>query len=276
MKKILLGTIVLALGLGLTGCGSNSPEEVAETFASSLSSLDIEEAKSVASEDVQKKLKRLSSICSQPLVRKLTDETITVLNNIDKKSKDKQYDAQLKDILSQLEKDIVKIQEEIKQDIISQYGSPKNIPKELREKLMNEALEKMVKLTNPLVEKEFKIFNIKTENPDKLKRVIAEFMYKGGRGTRVNRGNLYVLKNIVKDIVAKNPDKITPQCIEKYTEFGLIDEINVIETKQDSPDSANVRLELIDDHGKPKKVSVEVEKIKEKWKVSELYLDTYF
>lgn len=276
MKKILLGTIVLTLGLGLTGCGSNSPEDVAKTFASSLSSANMNEAKSVASEEVQKKLKRLSSICNQKVVKKLTDETIVVLNDIEKKSKDKKYDAQLKDMLSQFEKDTVTIQGEIKQDIISKYGSPKNIPEELREKLMNEALEKMVELTNPLVEKQFEIFDIKTEHPDRVKRIIAKFMYKGGMGTRVNRRNLYVLEGIVGDIVAESQEKITLQCIDKYTEFGLVDDINVIETKQDSPDSANVRLELIRDDGKSKKVSVEVEKIKDEWKISDLYLDTFF
>lgn len=276
MRKIILGTIVLALGLGLTGCGNNSPEEVAETFASSLSSADMKEAKSVASEDVQKKLKRLSSICSQPVVKKLTDETIVVLNDMEKKSKNKKYDAQIKDMLSQFEKDTVTIQEEIKQDIISKYGSPKNIPEELREKLMNEAFEKIADVTYPLVEKEFEIFDIKTEHPEEMKKIIAVFMHKGGRGTRVTRGNVHVLKDIVENIVAENPDKITPQCVSKYTEFGLIDEINVIETKQNSPDSANVRLELIRDDGKSKKVSINIEKIKDEWKVSNLYLDTFF
>ncbi len=276
MKKTLLGTTTLALALLLSGCGSNSPEEVAETFASSLSSADIKEAKSVASEDVHRKLKRLNTICSQPAVKKLTDEAIIVLNDMEKKSKDKKYDARLKDVLSQLEKDMAEMQKEIEKDIIAKYGSPKNIPEELREKLMNDAFDKLADITKPVVEKEFEIFNIKTDHPNKIKKIIAVFMYKGGRGTRVNRGNVHVLKDIVQDVVAQGSEKITPQCIAKYTEFGLIDKINVIETKQNSPDSARVRLELIEGNGKSKKVSIDVEKIKDEWKVSDMYLDTFF
>ena len=276
MKKTLLGTATLTLSLLLAGCGSNSPEEVAETFANSLSIADINEAKNVASEKVQKKLKRLNIICSQSEIKKITDAAIVVLNEMENKSKDKKYDVQLKDMLSQFEKDMAEMQKDVEKEIISKYGSPKNIPEELREKLMNKAFDRLTGITKPMVEKQFEIFDIKTENPDKIKNIVAVFMYKGGNGTKVNRGNLHVLKGIVSDAVSKNPKKITPQCIAKYTKFGLINEINTIEMKQDSPDSADVRLELITKDGKSKKVSIDVEKIKDEWKVSELYLDTYF
>jgi len=275
MKKIAYATVVLALGMGLAGCGSNTPEEVAKIFASSLSNTDIEEVNSVASEDVQQKLKSLGSICNKPAVTKLADETIVVLNTIEKKSIDKKYSEQLKKVLDQNKQDMKKLTKEIEEDYISRFGSLKNLPKESKDEEMNKAMEKFVEITNPMIEEWFKILDIKTENPDEVKKIIAEFMIKGGKGTRVNYGNLDVLKNIVSEHLSKREAAITPECVAKYTEFGFIDEINIIETKEHSPDSADVRLELISEDGKSKKVSIDVEKIKDEWRVASFSLNAW-
>jgi len=275
MKKIVSGSIVLALGLGLSGCGSDTPEEVAEIFASSLSIADINEVESVSSQDVKKSIKRLSVYCNEPEAKKLADETIKVLNTIEKESKNEKYQEELKKVLDQNEQDMKKLTKEIEEDYISRFGSLKNLPKESKDEEMNKAMEKFVEITNPMIEEWFKILDIKTENPDEVKKIIAEFMIKGGKGTRVNYGNLDVLKNIVSQHLSKREAAITPECVAKYTEFGFIDEINIIETKEKSPDNTDVRLELISEDGNSKKVSIDVEKIKGEWKVSFLSLNIW-
>lgn len=85
-----------------------------------------------------------------------------------------------------------------------------------------------------------------------------------------------MLQNIAQNIVSQRAGRTTPECVAKYTEFGNIDDINVIETRGKSPDKVSARLELINEEGKSNKVTINVEKIKGEWKVSELYLNTFF
>ena len=52
----------------------------------------------------------------------------------------------------------------------------------------------------------------------------------------------YIVKSFAKEIVEDNPPKITSESIAKYTKFANIDDINILETKQKSPNVAIVRL----------------------------------
>lgn len=279
MKNRLIITMVTAATASmflLSGCGSDTPEEVAKEYVSSLSSADIDDVKELVTDDVQKTLGRLKVICSQSDVNALYKETVTVLGDLEQKSKDSQYDKKLKEIHAALETKMEQLQKDIEKETLKKYGSPKDIPQEQREKLMNEALAQFMTLIEPAVEEILDTLEINTEHPSEVQKTVTQLMLKGNGDMKLTRSNSYLLEEIVQDVVSQREGGITPVCVAKYTEFGNIDDINVIETQENSPDQVGVRLELINEEGKSNKVTIDVEKIKDEWKVSELYLNTFF
>ncbi len=116
----------------------------------------------------------------------------------------------------------------------------------------------------PIMDDFFEAFDIKIENIDKIKKVIADFTARQG----YFYGERIFLRAAVQNVVLD--EGINQKCVAKYTDFGFVTSINVIETIKNSPDTAKVRLELIDKNSKSKKVSVNIEKIKDEWKVSKL------
>jgi len=276
MKNTLLMTITTTLMLLLSGCGNNTPEEVAKTFAGKLSGAEMGDMKDIVTENVSKKILRLKKICGKNDEKKLYDESVKVLDELERKSKDKKYDSKLKEILSQLKKNTDKFQKKTEKDILAEYGSPKNIPVAKREELMADTLDKLAGIVEPAIDEIFDALDIKTKHPEDIKKIVTVLMTKGSGQMRPTRRNMYVLQKAAQDVVSGKEGIVTPECVARYTEFGYIDEINIIESKQNSPDRADVRLELISEDGKSKKVSVDVEKIKDEWKVASLYLDTFF
>lgn len=97
-----------------------------------------------------------------------------------------------------------------------------------------------------------------------------------GGSTRVSYKNMRQLKQLTRKVIEQKSLTPTKQCIDKYTEFGFIDDVNIIEVKEKSPDEMRVRLELIKETRKSKKVSISVEKIQKEWKIAYMNLNTYF
>ena len=275
MRNTLLITTTI-LALLLSGCGHDEPREVAKTFAGALSSADMDEVKELVAKDASVSIVRLKTMCSKQDAKKLYTETVEVIDKIDKRAKKDKFSKKAKETLATLEKDISFLQKEIEKEIRTKYGSPKSIPVEEKEKMMEIAFQKLMGVINPAVKKILDILEIKTEHSQDVRKIISEFMVKGGSQMRINRRNRYVLQDIVEKVLLERKAGVTEQCVAKYTKFGNIDEINVIETIQRSPDIADVRLELISKDEKSKKVSVDMEKIKNEWKVSTFYVDTGF
>ena len=286
--RLLIRATVLLSGILLTGCGADTPEDVAKTFANALSKANLKEANSISSEIVQKKIIKLKVICQKSMIKDLEDEALVVLNSIRKKSEsDKKYELILIEAttkirkvresfspkLSQLQKKyaILAKKYSVEADPYNPFPVPK-IPKEILKK-HNETkvgiLREKAKKVLPIINDFFEAFDIKTEDSNRVKKVIADFTSRASHfyGERIFLSG--AVKNVVRD------ESINQKCVAKYTDFGFIERINIIETIKDSPDKASVRLELITKDGKSKKVSVNVEKIKDEWKVSSLSLDMW-
>jgi len=268
--RLVMGTVIMSTSMMLSGCGSDKPEDVAETFANALSSADIEEAKEVSTEDTQKKIDRLVRACNGTYYNELVDEVVKAYTamNSDKSSK-------LKNIMNK--PDMTKNMEEMGKKFTEKYGDSTKLPREkqieIAKKMMEEFSNKYIK---PMISDVVDTLKIKLAHPDEVKDVMAKFIMNEGMGKR-NRytSERDAIFKIIKDGNFENPDNVTPKCVAKYTEYDFIDSINVIEVETESADRASVRLELIDKNDKSTKVSVPVEKIKDEWKVSELSLDIY-
>ena len=274
MKTVTIGTILLAFGLVMTGCGSNTPQETAEKFVISVSKANLEKTNGIATEEVQEMLLNLSPLCNDDKVKVLIKESMTVLSLMDQKVRSGEFNEQLKSEARGLSRRIEEAEKTLKKMIEDKYGSSENIPKSKREEVTKAGQRMMAKSIMPLIDKEFELFGIQTKHPDDIKMIAALFMTinKNG-GTRVTYGNRQMLENIVLQEVKEKKEKLTEKCINTYTEFGFVEDVNVLEAKVLSPDKSKVRLELIKKSGKSKKVSVDVEKIRDTWRVSRFYFE---
>jgi len=89
MKKFYLGLVALLIVLGISGCSGNSPSDVAVDFVQSISDLDSNKAKSLASDRVQNQIKTLEEFCIRPEAQKILKLTKQELNSFFKNNKDK-------------------------------------------------------------------------------------------------------------------------------------------------------------------------------------------
>ena len=275
--RLVMGTVIISTSMMLSGCGSDNPEDVAETFASALSEADMKSAREVASEDTLKKIDQLETLCNSTYYKELRNEVLTVYkakNSATSRIRSTRYDPVIG-------KEWKEKKTKMADELIKEYGSKKNVPKEKLEKgYLALSSELSTKYIVPLVSDIMDEAKIKIKYHDDvegiLKRLLdAEII---GRQSYSRMGDLSraeVVYAIIEQGDYENNDNINAECVAKYTEYDFIDSINVIEVETESADRASVRLELIDKNDKSTKVSVPVEKIKDEWKVSELSLDIY-
>ena len=122
-RRLIISVTVLLSGMLLTGCGSNTPEDVAKIFASSLSSANIKEAKEVSTENTQKKIDRLIKLCNEPYYHKLIDEVAKVYNTMNsKKNSEFNIGKRMND------PDIKKDMKEMMKSLTEKYGDVKKLP----------------------------------------------------------------------------------------------------------------------------------------------------
>jgi len=258
----------------LVGCGSSSPEDVAVTFATSLSHAKMDEVKSTSSETLNETLTQLKVLCDKYDAKLLFKEATIVLAKIKESSDDKVKKGQIDEVYALMKKDLDSFQKNFLDQVTAQYGSPRNIPKEDREKLLADLSTRLISTLKPHITKIFDISNVKTDHPDEIKSVIAEFFVSDR--LKLNNTNTYTLQELTEKTLLKREDGITPQCVAEYTDYGNIDTINVLEAKHKSPDQVEVRMEIIREDGKSQKVTMETEMIKNEWKVSELELKSIY
>lgn len=270
--RLVIGATALLSGILLTGCGADTPEDVAKTFANALSSADIDEAKVVSTENTQKKIDRLAGVCNESYYSELTNEVAKAYNIVNSK------ESSGLDIGKKMnDPDIKKEMEEMKKSLTEQYGDVKKLPKEKQKELAVEMMEKFTaKYIKPMIGDIVDTLKIELDHPDEVKDILTKFIMTESMGRR-NRftSKRDVILQIVRDGNFENIKNVTPECVAKYTQYDFIDSINFIEVKNESADEAVVRLELIDNKDKSSKVSVNVEKIKDEWKVSQLSLDMW-
>jgi len=278
MRKIrlVIGVTALLSGILLTGCGSDTPEDVAKVFSSALSSADIDKAKEVSTENTQNKIDRLAVVCNESYYRKLTDEVVTAYSIMNsKKNSELDIKTKISEIINNpnIKKDMGKMME----SLTEKYGDLKKLSREkqieIREEMMDKFASKHIK---PIISDIIDTFKIKVDHPDEVKDILTKLFMTESMDSRnrFTRKRNVILK-IVRDGNFGNIKNVTPKCVAKYTQYDFIDSINFIEIKNESADEAVVRLELIDNKDKSSKVSVDVEKIKDEWKVSNLSLDMW-
>lgn len=263
-RKILGVVIILLFGFVLTGCGSSSPEDVATEFAKALSDADIEKAKELSSDDTNRKLDRLVIKCNQKVVKDYYNEAIKVYHKLEEKN-----DHAL----------MKKVQEKIQKSVIEKYGSLEKAKEAGKGKSKKEMMQMIRPYMQDFLETYIKESDIKTKDPKLVAKLLTDAL-PNGLGSKRRSYTLFgmdsrdkALLKAAEDYVQKHPEPISSECVAKYTKFGLIDEVNFIETKKDAADRVRVRLEIIHKDGKSQKVSVKVESIKKEWKVSDLELN---
>jgi hypothetical protein len=270
--RLVISATALLSGILLTGCGSDSPEDVAKTFANTLSNVDIDGAKEVSTENTQKKIDRLVGACNESYYSELTDEVSKAYNIVNSK------ESSGLDIRKKMnDPDIKKEMEEMEKSLTEQYGDVKKLPKEKQKELAVEMIEKFTaKYIKPMIGDIIDTLKIELDHPDEVKDILTKFIMSESMGRR-NRfmSKRDIILQIVRDGNFENIKNVTSECVAKYTQYDFIDSINFIEVKNESADEAVVRLELIDNKDKSSKVSVNVEKVKDEWKVSNLSLDLW-
>jgi len=263
MKKIFLGSLV-TINLLFIGCGSNTPKDVAIDFATALSDADIESINEMASSDMIKELDELREECNAPYIDKLREESARVFNLINHAKVDKKYQEKMKKIDEEFRKNSLESKKEMQEELIKKYGALNRVPQDV-------LIEKSLPLLENYVEKMIEIVDIEMEEPKKIREILSRFITRNMMQSDKLSRHMFqdiLFENIVRKYVKKHPQKITPKCVEKHTDFGSIDSVNFIEERQKSPDKVDVRLEIIHEDGKSKKVLISVEQIKEEWKVS--------
>lgn len=274
--RLFIGATALLSGILLTGCGADTPEDVAKTFANALSSADIDEAKVVSTENTQKKIDRLAGACNESYYSELTDEVAKAYNTMNSK-KNSELDIKTKMNEKMNNPDIKKDLDQMQKSLTEKYGDLKKLSPEKQKLAFKEVMDKFeAKYIKPMIGDIFDTLKIKVDHPDEVKDILTKFLMTESMGRR-NRftSKRDVILQIVRNGNFENIKNVTPECVAKYTQYDFIDSINFIEVKNESADEAVVRLELIDNKNKSSKVSVNVEKIKDEWKVSQLSLDMW-
>jgi len=270
LKKTFVGTAVAGImTLLLSGCGNTTPEETAEAFAKAVSVPDFSEAEKLASKQAQKRILDLKKRCYGQLSKRLADEAASVLKNIEISKHTKEYKESFAPVLRQSRKRIKQLKSELEAKIQSKYGPKAYVPQEEREEM---TVDLFVEMIMPLVEKEIELFGIKSLYPADLKKTLALFSAYSNGSIRLsvwNFKNLYLAAGTV--IMEKQPE-ITPACIDKYTDFGYIKKITVIETNSEAPDKKQIRMEILKHNGSSGKTTIQMEKILDQWKVADFTL----
>jgi len=269
-----LGILAVIVGLGLSGCGGDKPEDVAEAFVSSLSKADMKSAKDVSTEETGKEIDRLVDFCNKALANKIILEADMILKTIQDPPSDLKKLKELENIMkgfSGLER--LEFRKSIEKKFKEKYGDIRSIPEKDREKVMLETMGEMIEYAKPFISKQINILGIKTNYPEESAKVAAAVLMKGDLDVKCDF--LEVTYMLISSMNKGKTDAVTPECVTDYTFYDNVDSIDILEVNQNSPDEAHVRLELIDKDGKSSKHDVYLEKIKGEWRVTRLQLINY-
>jgi len=230
MSKIFAG-VVLVGTIVLSGCSGSSAEDVAVEFGEALSDLDMQKAKSLAVND--KIVEKLEKSCLEQMVHDVTRDVQKAFRSASKKHK--------------------KELEEFGKNMREKYPNIQELSDEEKKEIIEDSSVEFIDIL--LADAKYKKIATKV-----MQQVLLS-EYSGGKSS---------LNKLVKDVVGKDSENyITDECVMEYSAFGNIDDINVIETKEISADESRVKLEIVHDDGNSQKVSVDLEKIQDEWKVQD-------
>lgn len=268
MKKILIMTTAVALSATLlTGCGNDNPEEVAKNFAYLISEGKIEKAKNL-SHDMDYTFEKIKNNCNYTEAQKLKNETNQFLTSLQELDKAKDADKEkIAAIINDFDEEIKELKKEDKAQskaFREKYGSLRKVPKEEVDAYVKVHKMKMFNLCKATMVAQLNVIDKKYN--EKVVDVFAQS--KANKELKIKSYSPF--EDAIEEVLARNPVAVTKECVSDSTEYGYIEDINYIETKELSPDKSNVRLELIDKNDKSRKVTIQVEKVQGDWKVSSI------
>lgn len=264
MKKSVMSTAAaVVLGLLMSGCGGNTPDDVAVAYVNSLAKGDIEVAKGLASGNKLEMLSGLTRVCAQSESEALYNEFMQVMENIVARRRQhgyKVHNYQAEEIIIAHKDQLYALSEVLALNPNALFSTSSITVEEKKQKI-----DEKVKELMPMAESIMNLDEIKYMSityPDAVKKLLILSL--------AGAQNLFTFKSeIIPDVAIEfGIAKITPECIADKSGIGTVDEINVMETKEGaSADQATVRLEIINANGESKKQEFDIEKIKDEWKV---------
>lgn len=262
-KSLVIGTSAILMAMNLTGCGSSEPKEVAEEFSYAMSKADLETANELATKKMQEEISWVHSKCNEDNAEKYGSEAYRITEKMEKLSRD---DKEMKEAMEAIEKASKDYFKEIEKTIVEKYGKEDDWDRDTKRKVQEEAKElvkkELVDKLRPYVEEAYDIGKFETPkdlDADIVKELVVGMQLGGMTGERVRE----TLKRVINEKFAE----ITPECVDKNTLFGNIDDINYIETTGEKADQKEVRLEIVTKKDESKKVTVKLEKLKGEWKI---------
>lgn len=259
-----------------TGCGSDSPKEIAKQFVQQLSIADYANASKLVDESGQKKLESVKGFCAADASTALAKEvfsTIKTLEHCSYGTKKSEIEKNRQEALKNIEGSLKKFQKEITE----KYGDVRRLPTEKKKELANNAIwDIVVPAASPLIRTMIQSCNISSPHEKDIASIIASYFPMMKNNLHTNRRSYMAIENLSKAYLLRGKSETNPftrQCVDHYTDFGFVEESKVIEMKQPSPDKAEIRLELSLKNGKAKKTVLKLENIKDRWLVSDFPLN---
>jgi len=273
MKNTIQYVSILFMSIFLLGCGEDKPEDVATSLVKSLSKAQLSEAKKLVSDVTLKEIVKLSNLCNKIYYEELIESVLKISRKMNNERLGNTK-FNFKTFMDETKID------ELRKELEEKYGNPedrKKLPLEKQKKFLDEMTDKFSnRFIKPMVEKFIDVFNVDVKHLGEVKEIFSKYF-----SIEITQGkNMFISKhdrvlNIIEKGNYQKSENINPECIAKYTDYGFVESVNMLEVTNSSPDEAIVRLELIDKNEKSKKVSVTIEKIKGEWKVSESLLNSW-
>lgn len=256
MKKTILGVTAITIAMLITGCGNNT-DEVAKDFVLSLSNGDRESAKELASEKIMQKIDNIQAQCNMVESEKLAKQTREWLDAVRKVQDNKDAQAKLKVIEEEYQKEKKELGKKMEAEIKSRYPDVTQMSAKIEKEVTAIAFKKLYPVALEMIEGKMSVGGVKAENQEQMERVLAWRMM----GMSIEQA--------ARKVMEEDPVDFSPKCVDSASEFGFIDDINVLEVKELSADEEVVRLELVNEEGDSNKIDMHVEKIKGDWLVSD-------
>ena len=266
-KTILMASLIAFSALTLTGCGESKPEDIAIEFVESFTAGDIKEAKSLSSNDLKRDFKRVQRSCNEIKFKELKSSGETLANKMKKVMKDPKIAKSIKKeglVFKEIMRERDNHDSLMSKKWIKEYGSVKEIPQKLVDEHVKNYNEITLKASNDFLKSQLDMAGI---DYDKVSYdIVLQLLIDQANEIR----SYNPIRTAINGYLDKHPSKITPDCVNDASKFGYIEEINFIEVNKEAADRVEVRLELIDKDGKSNKTTIDVEKIKGEWKVSNI------
>ena len=271
---LVVAGFILLSGCGLESLKNDTPKDVAIAWVQKISSGDIAAAKELSTDQAKQ---RFSSWLIEPFLKENTQKVYRVLG-------DDTLNSLYKTVKSMDVSNPKNVRKYIDEFLLSKHitkNEAKNMSREESDKTASESFfwiaEKYVK---PLVDKALAKSKVEVEHFEDIKKIVSGSLLLKAIKDKSDPSSAIInfFDNVTDEVIKMYSELIEyknlpPAFVDRISSFGSVKDINYIETKQESPDKAKVRLELIygdsvkHKNGDSDKRTIDTEKVKGKWKV---------